>query len=272
MFYKLFQQSVIVSGVRCRRVPENSETLDLKRQFIGTALLVVGFAGCSGGGGSKLPEVDPAEVTIQRSDSTLTFAADDIDATLALAPENNRGTFVSARFDGSDTPVRRWLSVSETENSFAAILIERDADSYTTTEPFFGRSAAFDNTQTGTATLTGTYIGHRSGGDFGDLLVESGDLTLDLDFIDMTIAGTVENIMFDLPILDTALTVGRDESILLLETDISASGRFAGQTRTIENETGETVGGASYGGVIASGEALEVVGTISRNGIFAAGH
>ena len=226
------------------------------------------LSACGGGAtGPALPIVNPDGAAFASDGETVSFSTDTLNIALPLNPEFDRGPFVGAD-NLSDDDFGSLLAYSETEDSFAALLLNRSEELGSQTELFFGRTRPVEALPSGTATLTGTYVGSTNDPDSGFLIFFNGDVELDIDLDEKTISGGVENITLPLFGLEGVFS----QRIALLETSISRDGSFTGNVQNIEIESGETFDTGTYQGLFAGSDAQEAVGTISGYAVFVAGH
>ena len=229
------------------------------------------LAGC-GSSSPALEIANSANIAFIEDDGVLSVTGSDIDVSLPLDPIYDRGTFVGAKQFGEDFTTGQILAVSETSDSFAVQLIDRQEDGPITSQQFYGRTTAFDDLPTGRATLTGSYVGTFNESDPGLYAYIDGDVTLDVSFDEMTISGTVENMMLDIFGFGPEIPFQYSLYIDLLETPIAQNGSFSGVSEYVEIETGERFDNGSYRGLLTGGDSIEAVGSIAGQGVFAAGH
>ena len=196
------------------------------------------------------------------------------------------GTYDRTGFTGSSDLTNdgegQILSIAEGASTFAAFVLDRDEG--VTAESYFGRTAASSSLPSGTATLTGTYVG---------AIIETpditrgyvdGDVTIDVDLNNLTIAGTIENVVNTAEEFDT---VQDAEDIILPEIAIATNGTFEGsgsrtisdteseQTTTVTTDWSGLIGGSSLSDLEAVG-AVETTtvatggatGTQTQSGVF----
>jgi hypothetical protein len=242
--------------------------------------------------------VNDASVAFIQDEGFLSVTGTNIDVSLPLDPNYDRGTFVGAKGSGNGNTSVQTLALSETGNTFAAYLLTRDEGA--TSQSYIGRTVELDSLPTGQATLTGTYVGsfHEDSDRLRAYI--TGDAIVNVDFDEMTISGRIENRTADLFDLGLEFTLNDEIAVIELpETSIDRNGLFSGDSvsdsvvaadgsfLTEASTMTETI---NYSGLIggASVDSPEVVGTIqvlrtstdpdnfripeTETGVFAIGH
>jgi hypothetical protein len=240
------------------------------RYWTRPSILLAGMilTSCSAAG-PDLDITNPSNASFLQSEGFLSIVADGVDQSLPRYPDYDRGTFIAA----TDTEGRAGegyiLAISETDNTFAAYLLTRNEGA--TSQSYIGRTVTAESLPTGTASLTGTYVGSFVNEDEDTLRAYiSGDASIDINFDAMTIEGMIENRTTRLYGLPFEFTLEEDLSTIeLVQTDILRDGAFAGTSEymipsTDEGDKGVTNNVVSFAGLIggASSGAPEVVGEI----------
>jgi hypothetical protein len=233
------------------------------------------LAACGGTSQQQYAIYNPDAVELTISDETLSLVAGETSVSLPRDEELDRGSFLYADTEGDiENPILVRLAISETDYTFAAILITHDEAN--SADTFIGRTIALEATPTGSAEISGDYIGTFVSPDNSDLMAYiRGQVTLTMNFDDMIISGRVDNRttkLYGLP-FDFVMNGGL-EPITFPEMTIDDTGAFAG-SRSGDVGLGEVP--VDVSGLIggASTSEIEAVGTVTSGaevGIFVVGH
>ncbi|MEY1557595.1 hypothetical protein AB3Y40_18350 [Yoonia sp. R2331] len=264
----------------------------MKKVFlIGAACLTL--AACGGGGGTtvttpKFAPVQahqgdgPGELELNAAGDRIKVDMGDVTTTLTAGSIASAGTFVGGRQTGSEQAT---AFVSATGNSRAGVAFTRNGTDPQHLSSQFARLTQTDAPTTGSATLTGDYVGILTNNNnaIGRM---TGDARITANFGNDTVRGRITNREYgSLTTGNVFATVSVDD-IVLEQTGFNGNGRFSGDISGGAFSTAAITGtsnGGNFAGLIAGVTGDEIVGGLQVNstyggqqfveqGAFAAGH
>lgn len=250
---------------------------------------------CGGSGGPTTVDIAAGtdsiggaatEITFDPATEQYTVAVDGTEVVMDRLPAYDNGTFLAAR-GASD--LEYGLYVSEGDNSSVVVFRPNFVDITGGPSTSFVRTGPDTLPTSGTATLTGDYQGIVQGGTATDVfLLIDGDMSLEVDFDDATISGSITDRIPLNPETNGRMFDGTPpviNDLELPETAISETGTFGGVIDSgafeLHGDTAVVVDGAFEGLLADNG--TEAVGGVSlihafgfggflEVGAFAAGH